>query len=105
MNRALRGLIIDGTQMMLDTISGKKLITIREGHRDYTNGPVLIAASNYSWVLMKQIVNVRHTTIDELTIQELNDDGFYTKQEAIDCLKQWYPNIGLNSAVTVIRWE
>jgi len=105
MDRALRGLIMADDDMIQATFDGRKCITIREGHRDYSPGPVLIADKDLTKAIMKKITNVRHTTIGELTQEELHDDGFTDWRSAVNCLSQWYPNITWRSEVTVIRWE
>jgi len=105
MNRALRGLIMADEEMIQATFDGRKKITIREGHRDYSPGPVLISDKDLTKTTIKHIVNVRHTTIAELEKEELNDDGYDDWISAVNCLSQWYPKINWNSEVTVIRWE
>ena len=105
MKRALQGILIAGAEMMRTTKDSEKLITIREGHRDHTEGPVLIGCHILDWAHHTNITSVRHTTINELTEDELRDDSFDSKEHAVEVLSQWYPNINTDSDVTVIRWE
>jgi hypothetical protein len=105
LDRPMQGLLMATEQMRDDTLSGKKRITIREGWRDYTEGSVLIGCPTLGWAFVGHICIVRHVTMATLTEDELLDDGFETMDDAIACLSQWYPEIGPNSAVTVIRWD
>ena len=105
MKRALRAILIAGRKMEEDVRYNKKKITIREGHRDYNEGHVLIGCDKLDWCVMRTIISVRHTTISEITKEECKDDGFYDHTQLIETLKGFYPNINWNSPVTVIRWE
>lgn len=101
----MQGILMATEQMRDDTLSGKKRITIREGWRDYTEGSVLIGCPSLGWAYTATITSVKHTIVEALSPEELLDDGFQTMEDAIACLSQWYPEIGSDSAVTVIRWD
>lgn len=88
-----------------DVHYNRKKITIREGHRDYTNGPVMIGCHLLDWCVMRKIIDVRHTTLKEVTPEEYQNDGFTDKDILIHKLKQFYPAIGWASPVTIVRWE
>lgn len=105
MKRALQAILIAGEEMKFDVLANRKKITIREGHRDYTKGPVLIGCNQLDWATMRNIVDVKHTTLVEITKEEYEADGFETKSEMLNGLAKFYPNINWESPVTVIRWE
>lgn len=105
MKRALQGILIAGEEMRDATLAGRKCITIREGHRDYTLGPVLLGCHILNWATMGEIIEVRHTILERVSRDELKDDGFLNWTDAILGLKKFYPNIDLDSDVTVIRWK
>ena len=106
MKKVLQGLLIAGTEMMEDVRSGKKRISIREGHRDYNEGgEILIGCHINDWAELATITSVRYTTINGLTNEELHDDGFDSKEHAIEVLSKWYEGINSDSEVTVIRWQ
>lgn len=106
MKQALQALLIAPDPLMrLSIMLGKKKLTIREGHRDYREGPVIICCHVAPWAVMTKITSVRLTTVAELTPDELLADG-YTKghQQALADLRRYYPNLTMTSPVTVIEW-
>lgn len=105
MKRALQAILIAGEEMKFDVLANRKKITIREGHRTYSVGPVLLGCHELDWATMRNIVDVRHTTLVEVTQEEYQADGFETKSEMLNGLAQFYPDINWESPVTVIRWE
>ncbi|MFC1702932.1 ASCH domain-containing protein [Patescibacteria group bacterium] len=85
--------------------SGQKTITIRKGHRDYRVGyAVMICCHIEPWCVMADISSVVHCTLEEVTEEELRDDGFTDHADMIAQLGRFYPDISLTSQVTVIRW-
>ena len=105
MKRALQAILIAGEEMRDSVKSNDKQITIREGHRDYTKGPVLIGCHILDWAYMANIVEIRHTILDDVKPEEYQDDGFQNYDEMKNRLRQWYPALSNESDVTVIRWE
>lgn len=104
MKRALRAILIAGKDAREEVLSERKRITIREGHRDYSKGPVILCCHLLNWAKMRKIESVRHTTLREVTIDEYKDDGYDTKSEMLEDLSKFYPDINWDSEVTVIRW-
>jgi hypothetical protein len=104
MKRALQAILIAGEEMKF-VLANRKKITIREGHRDYTLGPVLIGCNQIDWATMREITVVKHCTLVEVTPEEYQADGFETKSEMLNGLAQFYPDINWESPVTVIKWE
>ncbi len=105
MKRALQGILIAGDRLKEDVLTGKKKITIREGHRDYTEGPVLIGCHLLNWATMRNITSVTHKKLSEVQPREYKADGFDTKADMLMGLAQFYPQINWDSKVTVIEWE
>lgn len=105
MKQGLQGLLIAPDRKMRDAIHrGIKAITIREGHRDHKPGPALIACHIEPWAVMADITSVRHCTLREVTKEEYKADGFNSKVELLNGMRKFYPNMNLDSPVTVIRW-
>lgn len=83
-----------------------KTLTIREGWRDYRPGQLLaLCCEKLPWAVMAKITSVRHCLLAELTFIEVASDGYANHAHAVKELKKYYPSIGLQSKVTVIRWE
>lgn len=89
----------------VDILRGKRKITIREGHRDYRLDLVMICCHLEPWAVMADITDVRHCILGEVTEEEYKADGFNTRDELLNELRRYYPDIDLNSPVTVIRWD
>lgn len=90
--------------------NGEKTITIREGWRDYHVGEKVVLCrtgtlDDVGWATMAKITKVSHCFLKEVPIQDLNDDGMATLEDAVQSLGEYYENINEKSMVTVIRWE
>ncbi len=105
MKRALRAILIAGEEMKADVLEGKKKITIREGRRDYSNGPVLIGCHVLNWATMREITSVTYATLKNVPEEDYRDDGFDSKADMLMALSKFYPNVNWDSLVTIIRWE
>lgn len=104
MKRALQAILIAGEQAKNDVLNGTKIITIREGHRDYTNGPVLIGCHILNWATMKNIVRVELTTLKNVSLDDIMKDGFVDHNNALNQLRKFYPNMTMDSEVSVVEW-
>ena len=105
MRRALQGILIATEEMRDATLNGAKTITIREGHRDYTPGPVLLGCHLLNWAATRTITDVRHTTLQEVTEEECQADGCTNWRDLLHMLKRFYTELVATSDVTIIRWE
>jgi len=85
---------------------GRKAITVREGHRDYRpDKPVMLCCHIEPWCLMADITEVRHCRLAQVTDEEIRDDGYADLDAMLADLRRFYPAIGPDSPVTVIRWS
>jgi len=111
LRRPLQALLVAGVKQMEEVVYGKKKITIREGHRDYVEGPVLIGCHIFNWCVMRNITEVRHTEIKNVFDEECRDNGYNScthckaRQTMLNDLRSYYPDLDWNSPVTVIRFE
>lgn len=105
MKRALQAILVRGHESHVAVDRGEKKITIRNGHRNYTEGPVLLGCHYANWATLANITEVRHLILKQATQEELNDDGYENLEHAIEGLKQFYPDIDENSPITIVRWE
>lgn len=105
MKKPLQAILIAGYKMREDILYYRKNITVRDGHRDYTKGLVILGCPLLNWCVRRDITSVRHTTLGEVTEEEYKDDGFESLHDLKTTIQKHYPKIGLDSPVTVIRWE
>lgn len=57
------------------------------------------------WAVMADIVDVRCCHLREVTEEDCQDSGFRNLEELVRGLKKYYPDIGPDSIVTVIKWQ
>jgi len=106
MKQALQAIeIAANPKIRFDVILGNKKITIREGHRDYHPGPVVLFSHIFPWAMKATITSVRHTTVGEVTEEEFWADSYENRVEMLADLRQFYPELTMKSPVTVICWE
>lgn len=106
MKRALQAILIAPENVMRqDILTGKKKLTIREGHRDYTPGPAMLCCHLVPWAVQVEVVKVEHTTLNDVSVDDILADGFESYFDAVAKLRRFYPKIGINSNVTVVHWE
>ena len=106
MKPALQALLIaPDHDMRTHILYGGKTITIRKGHRDYKPGPVMLCCHVVPWAVLAEITDVRHCALQEVTEEEYEADGFLSQEDLLKGLQKYYPNMTLDSPVTVIRWK
>jgi hypothetical protein len=97
-------LIAPDDEMRTNILSGKKEITIREGHRDYRNGLAMICCHLEPWAVQVDIETVVHCRLRDLGPNEYRADGFVSREDMLDGMRQYYPHLDWDSPVTVIQW-
>ena len=107
LKRPLVALLLSPDQTMWeDAATGRKKITIREGHRDYIPGEkVMLCCEIRSDAMAADITSVRHCTVGEVTPEEYHADKYASPEHMLSDLGQYYPNLTMDSPVTVIRWD
>lgn len=106
MKGPLQGLLISPDHYARTSILyGGQTGTIREGHRDYRPGTVMLCCHLVPWAVMAQITEVHHTTLRKVTHVDWEAAGFSSKQRMFEGLRQFYPDMKPSSPVTVIRWD
>jgi len=106
MKNPLYGLLIaNDPQMCFNVMTGTKRISIREGHRDYQKGAVLIGNPDIAFIVTATITEVKHVLLSEVTAEEWIADGFISQDDMLAKLREFYPSINLDSPVTILFWE
>ena len=87
-------------------IYGQISATIRTDHRDYEEGQsVMLCCHLDPWVVFAIITNVRHCTLNEISKDEVLECGFNTREEVIQGLRKYYPDLNQDSPITFIKWN
>lgn len=88
-----------------DIISGRKTITIREGHRDYKPGTAMLCCHVDPWAVMVDVTSVSHCLLTDVSEKDYQADGFNSKEELLAGLQAYYSGLDWESPVTIIKWE
>jgi len=106
MKRPVQALeIADNPEVLLSIMLEQKKISLREGHRDYIPGKLIIYNCDNNFSIQVEITSVKHSTLAEITEAEMKADGYQTKEEMLADLKQYYPDLTSESPMTVISWD
>lgn len=100
-------LVAPDREMRHAIMEGRRQITIREGCREgYDPGrPVMLCCEKDPWCVMADVTKVRHCLLSEVTRAEWEADGFTSREEMLAGMRQFYPEMTWDSAVTVISWD
>jgi len=87
--------------------TGEKNITIRTGLRDFTPGdPIkLVDAEDDNQFIVRTVLDVLQTTAARLPEEYQRADGFTSKVEMVQLMRNYYPDFDLGSLITVIGWS
>jgi len=64
--RSLQAILIDAKQSHDEVLKNIKKITIREGHQNYTLGPVMLGCHNLVWATLRKIKRVSYKLLKEV---------------------------------------
>jgi hypothetical protein len=103
--KPLQAILIAGEDGRDAVLNGTKKITIREGLRDYKEGNVLIGCHELGWAVGKKITKVQWKKLGEVTIEEMRADNFNGIEDMIVGMRRFYPEMDIDSPVTIIEWE
>lgn len=86
--------------------SGQKKITIRSGLRDYQVGDVTMLCCHIrNCAVMADIVGVYHGKLSTVPMEFIRADGFGDHENALQGMQRFYPDMTLESDVTVVLWD
>lgn len=88
--------------------SGEKEITIRANHRDYAVGELLWAYQTEFGSTQGKVIKVTEatqTSLDKVTDEVAREDGFEDRHDLFRALHRFYPDLGWQDPVTVIRFK
>lgn len=91
--------------MRVAVLNGTKKISIRQGHRDYRKGVVMLCCEKVPWCVAADITYVRHTIVSQVTEEEYAADGFTSREDMLGRMRRFYPDLTSDSPVTVVCWD
>ncbi|MEK7546465.1 MAG: ASCH domain-containing protein [Patescibacteria group bacterium] len=106
MHRALQALLFaPDVALWSDIILKRRTATIREGHRDYRQGPVMLCCHIASACVMAEVGEVLHCRLDEVSDLKLRQAGYESCEELLAGMRRFYPKIQPGAGVTVIAFS
>ena len=82
--------------------SGLKVSTIRSGTRTYPLGPAVLRSRLHR--IPVNITAIRHKSFSGLREDDALSDGFRSLADLLIALRRFYPSIGKDDAVTIIKF-
>jgi len=82
-----------------------KNILIQEGYKFFNRVKTILACPSRNWVLVRKITEVIHREALDITKEEYESLGCNSVDEALDYLKDVYPDLDWHSPITVLRWK
>ena len=105
-------LIAQDPEMRQAILNGKIHSVIRAGHQEYPYipyGKVMLCCHVEPWVVMADIINVRHTIIHAITLEECLAAGYNSLGDLLLEMQKFYPDLSINPFTIAkpgkfIRW-
>lgn len=85
--------------------AGESVALIKDGHRNYNEGIVILAWYLTSWCRLGIIRRVVHTSVDFLTDDECIKCGFVNTESAVEHLRKKYPGLNFSSDITIVEFR
>lgn len=105
MGRALQALLISPDQEeRAGIVAGRVTVSVRPGFRDYSIGTVMLCCHIEPWAVMADIVRVHHCELKNVPEDDCYAAGCRGREELLQKLRRFYPEIGADSTVTLINW-
>ena len=106
MQEPLQALLIAGEKQQIEVLNGSKTCSIRMGFRNYKiEKPILIGCHLRQWCILTEVTFVKHLLLKDLTIEMLDNEGYYNLSDAINNLSKYYPTVNENSEITYLEWK
>lgn len=87
--------------LMHDVYTGRKVVTIRAGRRDYPLGDAVIYQAGALGSRVPVIITrIHYSTLWHVSDHDMRCDGFAGRVEMKNVLNEFYPDLGWNDEVT-----
>lgn len=106
-NETVALLVPRDNKLRQDIISGKVTIAIRKGHCDYMSGQQLVLCCHLDepWTVLADIVTAHYLYRYSILQDTIEAAGYRTREEMEIKLKEYYPDLNLDTPLTVIQWQ
>lgn len=90
---------------IFDKLENGKRTTIRKGRRKIELGELMFESTEEGRQKMVDVVMVSYTRLENVNTEDLENDGFKDHHDMWEKMLRFYPDIGLDDEVTVIRFN
>lgn len=90
---------------IFDELENGKRTTIRKGRRNIALGKLMFESTQEGRQKMVDVVMVSYTRLENVNSEDLENDGFKNHQDMWEKMQRFYPDIGLEDEVTVVKFE
>ena len=89
---------------IFDALEKGKLTTIRKGRRNITLGKLIFESVTTNRKNIVEVVAVYYSKLEEVNSEDIENDGFKNHQDMWEKMLRFYPDIGLEDEVTVVKF-
>lgn len=90
---------------IFDALEKGKLTTIRKGRRNVELGELLFESTEKGRQKIVDVVMVYYTRLENVNTEDLENDGFKDHHDMWVKMQRFYPDIGLDDEVTVVKFN
>lgn len=90
---------------IFDALEKGKLTTIRKGRRDIALGELMFECVETNRQKTVEVITVYYTHLENVDMEDLKNDGFIDHRDMWEKMQRFYPDIGLNDEVTVVKFK
>jgi len=90
---------------IFDALEDGKLTTIRKGRRVIVLGGLLFESLETKRRKTVEVTSVYFADLKNVKMEDLENDGFKDHQDMWEQMQRFYPDIGLEDEVTVVKFK
>lgn len=88
-----------------DQLAFGKRCTIRKGKREIAKGDLEFKSLTKGRTIIVNVIEVYTCELNTIFMSHVINDGFKDYEDMHECMKRFYPDIAIDSEVTVIRFQ
>ncbi|WP_107040133.1 ASCH domain-containing protein [Brumimicrobium mesophilum] len=90
---------------IFDALNQGKITTIRKGRRKIELGKLMFESSDEDRQKIVEVVSFYYAKLEDVNTEDLENDGFKDHQDMWEKMQRFYPDIGLEDEVTVVKFS
>lgn len=90
---------------VFDQLDGGKNVTIRKGRRDIMRGGLIFESVDKGRERLVEVGLVYYAPLRNVLLEDYVNDGFKDKTDMLTGLRKFYPDINMETEMTVVRFK